>query len=62
MNETAPVPLTEALARMALAHPTRTATKFAHKGPVLRLHAGLESADDLIADLDAGLKRLRDAA
>ncbi|MDE2229675.1 MAG: cystathionine beta-lyase [Alphaproteobacteria bacterium] len=27
-------------------------------GPVLRVHAGLEDVDDLIADLDAGFKRL----
>lgn len=36
---------------------TRTATRFAATGPVLRLHAGLEAADDLIADLEAALVR-----
>lgn len=41
--------------------PIRTATKFEPKGPVLRLHAGLENIDDLIADLDAGLERLKKA-
>ena len=39
----------------------RTAKPFAAEGPVLRIHAGLEDADDLIADLDAGLARLRSA-
>ena len=38
------------------AHPHRTATKFEHKGPLIRIHAGLEAAEDLIADLDAGLR------
>ena len=32
------------------------------KGPVLRIHAGLEDADDLIADLEEGLERLKRAA
>jgi cystathionine beta-lyase len=40
------------------AHFTRTAKPFAAKGPVFRIHAGLEDVRDLIADLDAGLKRL----
>ncbi len=44
------------------AHPTRTATKFAANGPVIRIHAGLEDPDDLLADLDAGLERLKNAA
>jgi cystathionine beta-lyase len=39
----------------------RTATKWPHKGPCFRIHAGLENVDDLIADLDAGFKRLRAA-
>jgi len=39
----------------------RTATKFAASGPVIRLHAGLEDADDLIADLDAGFARMQAA-
>ncbi len=33
----------------------RTATTWA--GPLIRFHAGLEDADDLIADLEAGLER-----
>lgn len=36
---------------------TRTATRFAATGPVLRLHAGLEDVGDLIADLEAALVR-----
>lgn len=40
----------------------RTATKWQAEGPCLRIHAGLEGADDLIADLDAGLARLNAAA
>ncbi len=39
-------------------HPTRTATRWPDSGPCLRLHAGLEAADDLIADLEAGFSRL----
>ena len=31
-------------------------------GPYLRLHVGLESVDDLIADLEAGFRRLRGSA
>ena len=42
------------------AHIHRTARPFAAEGPVLRIHAGLEDAGDLIADLEAGLKRLRE--
>ena len=38
---------------------TRTATRWAAPGPCLRLHVGLEDADDLIEDLDAGFARLR---
>jgi len=37
----------------------RTATPWPHKGPCFRIHAGLENVDDLIADLEAGFKRLR---
>jgi len=36
----------------------RSATQWPHEGLCLRIHAGLEDADDLIADLDAGFKRL----
>ena len=37
---------------------SRTATQWPHKGQVLRIHAGLEDVDDLIADLEKGLERL----
>lgn len=37
----------------------RTATKWAPEGPLLRIHAGLENPDDLMADLDKGFARLR---
>ena len=40
----------------------RTATAWKAAGPTLRIHAGLEDVDDLIADLDRGLRRLREAA
>jgi cystathionine beta-lyase len=43
-------------------HPTRTAKTFHADGPLLRIHAGLESVDDLIADLDAGFARLNQAS
>jgi cysteine-S-conjugate beta-lyase len=36
----------------------RTATRWDAGGPCLRLHVGLEDADDLIADLADGLARL----
>jgi cystathionine beta-lyase len=36
----------------------RSATTWAPGGPTLRLHAGLEDLDDLVADLEAGLGRL----
>ncbi len=39
----------------------RTATTFACEGPLLRIHAGLEDPDDLIADLEAGFARLNAA-
>lgn len=38
--------------------PSRTASTWPHQGPCLRLHCGLEDADELIADLSAGLDRL----
>jgi cysteine-S-conjugate beta-lyase len=41
-------------------HIHRTAASFEAKGPVVRIHAGLEDADDLIADLEQGLARLKD--
>lgn len=37
---------------------SRTTYVWPHKGQTLRIHAGLEDADDLIRDLEAGLKRL----
>jgi cysteine-S-conjugate beta-lyase len=40
----------------------RTAAPFAAKGPLIRIHAGLEDPQDLIADLTAGLERLKAAA
>ena len=41
------------------ADPVRTATQPDFEGPLVRLHIGLEDPDDLIADLAAGLARLR---
>jgi len=41
------------------AHIHRTARAFTAEGPVLRIHAGLENLDDLVAELDAALARLR---
>jgi cysteine-S-conjugate beta-lyase len=38
---------------------TRTVSKFEAEGPVIRIHAGLEDADDLIADLEAGFERMK---
>ena len=40
------------------ADPVRTATRAQYEGPLVRLHIGLEDADDLIADLADGLARL----
>ena len=40
----------------------RSAAKFKAEGPVIRIHAGLEDAGDLIADLSEGLDRLRAAS
>lgn len=40
----------------------RTATKWTDPGQLLRVHAGLEDPEDLIADLDAGFARLRAAS
>jgi cystathionine beta-lyase len=41
--------------------PPRTAKPWTHDGINLRIHAGLEHVDDLIADLDAGFERLNAA-
>ncbi len=38
--------------------PIRTATRWQEKGTCIRLYIGLEDADDLIADLEKGFKRL----
>ena len=40
----------------------RTATTFEVSGPLIRLHAGLEDADDLIADLESGFARMKTAS
>jgi len=44
------------------AHIKRTAKPFVAEGPVLRIHAGLEDAGDLIADLEQGLARMKDVS
>jgi cystathionine beta-lyase len=44
------------------AHIKRTVSSFPAQGPLLRIHAGLEDADDLIADLEKGLARLKEHA
>ncbi|MGR3908503.1 cystathionine beta-lyase [Burkholderia sp. SR8] len=40
----------------------RTATPWTAAGPLLRIHAGLEHPDDMIADLAAGFARMRAVA
>jgi cystathionine beta-lyase len=40
----------------------RTVKKFDHEGPIIRFHAGLEDADDLIADIDAAFARVKAAS
>ena len=40
----------------------RTATSWKNRGPLIRIHAGLEDPADLIADLEKGFARLRAAA
>lgn len=47
---------------LPVARRRRTETPWPEDGPLLRIHAGLEDPDDLIADLDAGLARLSGAA
>ena len=39
----------------------RSVTTWPYEGQCLRFHIGLEDTDDLITDLDAGLKRLEAA-
>jgi cystathionine beta-lyase len=41
------------------AHIHRTAKTYCADGPVLRIHAGLENPDDLLAELEAAFVRLR---
>ncbi|HWU27094.1 MAG TPA: cystathionine beta-lyase [Rhizomicrobium sp.] len=43
------------------AHLKRTAKPFEAEGPLIRIHAGLEDANDLVADLAAGFERIRHA-
>jgi cystathionine beta-lyase len=52
----------ESLAIRADVSKVRTATKWNPGGPLIRLHIGLEDADDLIADLEQALARLGPAA
>jgi cysteine-S-conjugate beta-lyase len=52
----------ESLALPSDPRPLRTATPWTDRGPLIRIHAGLEDPSDLIADLDAGFARLRTAA
>lgn len=42
------------------AHIRRSKAAFQAEGPVLRIHAGLEDAGDLIADLEQGFRHLED--
>jgi cystathionine beta-lyase len=42
--------------------PIRTATKWASPGQLMRIHVGLEHPADLIADLEAGFRRLSAAS
>jgi len=41
---------------------SRSATTWSEKAPYIRIHAGLEHPDDLIADLEAGFERLNATA
>lgn len=43
------------------AHLVRTAHSFGAAGPVIRIHAGLEDAGDLVADLERGFARMQSA-
>ena len=52
----------ESLAIRADVSRVRTATQWNPGGPLIRLHIGLEDADDLIADLEQGFARLSAAA
>ncbi|MDB5902937.1 MAG: metC [Betaproteobacteria bacterium] len=52
----------ESLVTVVHADACRTATRWNPGGPTLRLHIGLEDADDVIADLDRGFEALASAA
>ena len=52
----------ESLVTVAMPHKLRSAEPWSDKPPLLRLHIGLESTDDLIADLKAGFDRLNKAS
>jgi cystathionine beta-lyase len=39
--------------------PTRNARPWTHEGPLLRIHAGLESCNDLIRDMQSALDRMQ---
>jgi cystathionine beta-lyase len=39
----------------------RTAARWPHRGPMFRVHAGLEAVDDLLADFERGFARMRAA-
>jgi len=39
----------------------RSATQWPYPGPCFRVHAGLEAIEDLIADMEAGFTRMREA-
>ena len=49
----------ESLAIRADLSKYRTATRWNPGGPLLRLHIGLEDPDDLIADLEQALARMK---
>ena len=51
----------ESLLTLTSPPPTRSAVPWAAVGHLLRVHAGQEDPDDLIDDLEAGFKRLREA-
>ena len=52
----------ESLMITAYPEKIRSATAWDAPGRTLRIHAGLEDSDDLIADLEAGFARFNQAA
>ena len=52
----------ESLALPTTGFVTRTASAAQFEGPLVRLHIGLEDVDDLIADLQQGLKVMQEFA